>query len=222
MADRYKVAQPVRIVNGTGEVGTPVIITDEDGNVSELPTATEFGQELLAAEDAADAQEILELNVVTYATSFPGSPTTGQRVLRTDRNIEYFYDGTRWLSSQLFLVETRPDTFPMTASGNIRARNPFAGVYDIYVEKVNGPVSQTSADSAANYFVFQLYKEGGSSVTLGTTFSTQNDTNNAWVGKSVTINAVVDSTFTRLTIDAAKTGTSTMYPLLGVQYRLVG
>lgn len=35
-------------------------------------------------------------------TSFPGSPATGQTYFRTDRLLEYAYDGTRWLSTEIY------------------------------------------------------------------------------------------------------------------------
>lgn len=40
-------------------------------------------------------------------TSFPGSKATNDRYWRTDLSMEFYWDGTRWLSTQLFTLEMR-------------------------------------------------------------------------------------------------------------------
>lgn len=47
-------------------------------------------------------------------TAFPGSPATGDHYYRSDLGMEFRYDGTRWLSSQLFSMS--PDLFTAGAA----------------------------------------------------------------------------------------------------------
>lgn len=68
-------------------------------------------------------------------TAFPGTPATGLRYFRTDRGIEYYYDGIRWLSVNQYAhgVEFAGDAVANLVGG---FPNPFGGVYSIYAEKV--------------------------------------------------------------------------------------
>ena len=43
----------------------------------------------------------LQTDSALLGTTFPGSPTEGQKFYRTDHNREYFYTGTKWLSTDL-------------------------------------------------------------------------------------------------------------------------
>lgn len=55
------------------------------------------------------------------ASSFPGSPTSGDRVFRTDLGMEFYYDGTHWLTTQVFdltLENTAPGTSDLVGIGS--------------------------------------------------------------------------------------------------------
>jgi hypothetical protein len=76
----------------------------------------------------------------TSGVAFPGSPTNGQRFLRTDLGIEFRYDGTRWLSMQIFTKEMRwtGSSLSITATSIdiLRAGAPaLQGGSDIYLLK---------------------------------------------------------------------------------------
>lgn len=74
-------------------------------------------------------------------TSFPSSPTTGRRRFRTDLGLEFFFDGTRWLSSELFVAtDSASDglvpfsTTPITGG---RFQNPGLGRgLDAWIESI--------------------------------------------------------------------------------------
>jgi hypothetical protein len=161
---------------------------------------------------------------VSSGTSFPGSPSTDDQFYRTDRNIHYFYDGTRWLSVQQFAVPLIGGALlPHTASTAYWLGNPWGGTYDIYVEQ--GTVTYLSTTTtAANYFVcqFAATNAANSDTNLGSSVSGQGDTQNNWVKKTVTINTVVASSFPLLRMTATETGTSSTYLLPSFIYRLVG
>lgn len=69
--------------------------------------------------------------------AFPASPSAGDRYYRTDRNIEYYYDGARWLSTQLFEMSLVPGR-TLNPNGATQAPKwemalPFGGLYDVFV-----------------------------------------------------------------------------------------
>lgn len=52
-------------------------------------------------------------------TSFPGSPSSGDRYWRTDHGMEFYYDGTRWVSTVLHkLTPWTEVASSLSASGN--------------------------------------------------------------------------------------------------------
>lgn len=160
---------------------------------------------------------------VPSGTGFPGSPSTGDHFYRTDRNIQYYYDGTRWLSTQLFTlpIANQETLLPITATGQAYAGNPWWNEYDIYVLK--GKVSITNtATTAANYFTFQFAKIDGTASNIGGTTTSQGDTQNQLTGHEITINAVSASTVDGFQLGYTETGAASAYILGSLQYRLVG
>lgn len=159
-------------------------------------------------------------------TSFPGSPSSGDRFYRTDRNIEYFYDGTRWLSTQLFTAgypyNVAATTNPLDAS----APHPFRHKgYSIYIEDWQAASVLTNGTTASNYYAFRLstFESTGSVVTsLGSGLSSQNDTQNVWTSRSEAIGAVVASTVEMIYVSLTETGAATAFYSFSYTYRLVG
>lgn len=49
-------------------------------------------------------------------TAMPGSPATNSRIFRTDLGMEFYYNGTRWLSTQLFSAASTGQHFTATAA----------------------------------------------------------------------------------------------------------
>lgn len=157
-------------------------------------------------------------------TSFPGSPATDDRFYRTDRRIEYFYDGTRWLSTQLFTGDTQVQQvdLPRTSSGGgLRCGNPWFNLYDIYMVDA----AFYSNVSTASSWTVDLKKNkdsatGGDSVQLA---AYTNTTNGQWTGSRQAVGAVVtkdwqffETTFTE------NSGTASCYGACAFSYRLVG
>jgi hypothetical protein len=64
--------------------------------------------------------------------AFPAAPATNTRLYRTDRGIEYFYDGTRWLSVQMFELSF-PTANSVSASNNYYLAVPFFGTYSLWL-----------------------------------------------------------------------------------------
>lgn len=212
----------------SGTVGTSNIDDDAVTNakLANMAASTIKARKTASTGDPEDAtiQEVLAL---AAGTSFPGSPATGNRFYRTDRNIEYFYDGTQWLSTQLFVLFPSPETSAtngITAStGSQRVGNPWAGLYDIYVETFQASTILTNGTTGTNYYTLQAQTgDGASTASLGSSTSTQNDTQNARTLHRVTINTVVSSAVETLEVLITESGVATLFLMPTFTYRLVG
>jgi hypothetical protein len=160
---------------------------------------------------------------VPSGTSFPGSPASGDHFYRTDRNIQYFYDGTRWLSTQLhsltlFLSDLAALPATVTGGGAFRGINPFAGLYDIYAVDA---VFAAYFSAAANWTLGLLKIDGNTFTSIATGVVSVGA-----AGESATrtaINAVVASTVGVFQGDLTEnSGSANAFPSIGMTYRLVG
>lgn len=156
-------------------------------------------------------------------SSNPGSPTTNDLFFRTDLGLWIYYDGTRWLSAQLFTQDLRnaDSLLPVTATLNLRAPHPFGGLYGVYVERASITSFPTAA-TAANYFTGQFIAvDGTSNTNLGSTISTQNDTINSWTTKGVSVGVVLSSAYDYFQLGLTETGTASSFILGALTYRLI-
>lgn len=136
---------------------------------------------------------------IPAGTSFPGSPSTDDLFHRTDRDLLYFYDGSQWLTIQLFQIEMKNEqaqTWPTTAGATAMHRGtvPYGGVYSVYLLSWY-PLSQVlTTNNGSNYWTAELFKfnTAGSSTSLGT-FNTSADTAGTAVQKTLAINAALGS-----------------------------
>jgi hypothetical protein len=97
--------------------------------------------------------KITSLNNSGRGTAFPGSPIADQRFWRTDLDMEFYYDGTRWLSTQLFTKEMRWTHTSLSTAATIvdllRAGAPgLQGGTDIWMESLHQKFSIASGGSA--------------------------------------------------------------------------
>lgn len=156
-------------------------------------------------------------------TSFPVTPSTNDRFFRTDRGIEYYYDGTRWLSMQQFRVAMGfgdNPTIPLTATkaATFRFDNPEGGVWSIYVESLHFGTYLTAGSTVWTIATTVL----GVGTSLGST-TTTGDAATTPSNHIVTVNAVFASSVAAFQTDFTKTsGTGNIYPHGTMLYRLVG
>lgn len=176
--------------------------------------------------------EVIEAATVdksTSGTSFPVSPGNGDRFFRTDRGIEYFYDGTRWLSTELHHINIAISDGLMptaaTAAYKHRIGNPFSGDHDLYIEKVKTHAYQLAATTGSNYFSIAVIKArttaDGGDATLAT-HTTQNLAQNDWINQSTNINALAGINTAGFAMSLTETGTQNIYVNAEVTFRLVG
>lgn len=168
-------------------------------------------------------------------TSFPGSPATNQRYFRTDRGIEYYYDGTRWLSTQLFdLTLAIRSAAALSGNGTFNVPvNPKHTINGIWVEGITGAfVPVTVAQSTSNFFTLTctIYTSGNltaTSLTLtGTTDTKTFTVTGPWYEMDVgvtSVTAALSSGPFLFQAFLASTGSPGTYFFAAVmQYRLIG
>lgn len=172
-------------------------------------------------------------NTITIAlasgTSFPGSPATNDRFYRTDLHVQFFYDGTRWLSDgppMVCAVSMQDALNPLGATGaSDRQGNPHYNTYDIYVETFTLNYYLLAASTNTNYITARLQTRSGAggAVSLGAAdISTQNDAQNQALAKSSAINAVVAKTVQWFQTLYTEVGAQTFVVSSSFTYRLVG
>jgi hypothetical protein len=104
---------------------------------------------------------------------FNPASVTGDHTFRIDRGIDYYYDGTRWLSIAEYGVQITP-LFSTTTSGTATAVVPLPSVYAPYFTTITTAVKVDTTNNASNYWqvlVQGLNASQGSSTTLLTYFT---------------------------------------------------
>lgn len=160
-------------------------------------------------------------------TAFPTAPATGDRFRRTDRNLEYSYDGTRWLSAGTYVlpIAMQDSVNPSSAAGlTQRVANPGSLSYDIYVEQFVFNSLNTVATSSANFYWGGLVARPstGSSVTVGSSLSSSGDAQNQWVSHRTQPNTVISSSSPGIEASYTTTGSPQSYLSSVIEYRRVG
>lgn len=159
-------------------------------------------------------------------TSFPGSKATGDRYWRTDLGLEAFWDGTRWLTTQLFREPmqvgnvTMPDTVG-TAWGRMAM---YGTTFDIWL--VNWDISTyvATTNSGTSFWTASLNKYiANDTATAIDSFTTAADTVNTWTKRRRAIGAsVAAATYFGLSVTGGKTSTpGGIYSASALEYRLI-
>jgi hypothetical protein len=178
--------------------------------------------------NANDIVEAIEQRVGLSGSGFPGTPSSGQFFHHTTRRLDYFYNGTRWLTTHLYdtpIVVSPEVTYPLSATGiAFRAAVPHAGVYDLWLEDFQATfyVSAGTALGASHKWVCVLSKE-----PAATTVATINiDSGASDVFRNsgqIAIDALVGTTQFEFQIESTKTGTpGTLRLMPTLTYRMVG
>jgi hypothetical protein len=117
-----------------------------------------FGMDSVA-EISSPAANILKLGTGSLragGTSFPGSPTSDDLFYRSDLNMWFFYDGTRWLSTQVFVVSSSTEanaTSYFIASSTSKNRVMVASMVtpfgtDVWIEAIALGIAISSGGTA--------------------------------------------------------------------------
>jgi hypothetical protein len=144
-----------------------------------------------------DASAITD--VLVTDTSFPGSPATGDRFRRSDINyMIFFYDGTRWLSEQLFTMTVSKDN--ISATTNPVMNSPTIEGLDTWVERVSASFFVNGTNDGSNYWKFIIKKQTGAGGTsaIGAEVSTATHSGSSWLQDEVAID--VAATYATATV----------------------
>lgn len=158
------------------------------------------------------------------APDFPATPILNERVFRTDRGIEYYWDGERWLSTHLYALDlNNSDALnPVSATtlGAWHAANPFANLYDLYLEEA---VFTSYLTSAATWTLSIVTGNGIVSAAVASR-STAGDNATETIAARVTINDTIDSS-AYVAFEASVTkssGSANLYFDCALTFRLIG
>jgi len=91
----------------------------------------------------------IDTKKVTFATSNPGSPATGDVCYRTDLGWWIYYDGTRWLTMHEYSISTFATN--VSAAGDPIAL-PFDGRYAAYYTRANVVTYVATTNDGTNYW----------------------------------------------------------------------
>lgn len=179
-----------------------------------------------ASLDASSKVPVAQIRSLNAGTSFPGSPATNDMFFRTDRGIGYYYDGTRWLSLQLFTLSAQHLSNNPT-SGAVWNQWPLPTSTDVYLVDMVTTTRVLTTNDGSNFWSVRTVKvgtTGGTATQVGTSIVTSADVAGDYVPHTHALGAVV-STATHFWLwgDAIKTGApGNIYVFGAIRYRLVG
>jgi hypothetical protein len=159
--------------------------------------------------NANDVVEAIEQRVGLSGSSFPGSPSTGQFFHHTTRRLDYYYDGTRWLTCTLFTengdVILGQSTDP-TVAGAFAAQTGVEG--GIYVVDFRFSVYVGTTNNGSNYWIITpQYANSAFSLTgIGSAQNTSADAVSTFVEKVISVNAVLSTNARMIQVRLTKNG----------------
>ena len=122
-------------------------------------------------------------------TSMPSSPATGDRFFRTDLGFECYYDGTRWLTTNVFTIND-PRYEELSASFGL-GWNIVNDDYDIYIMGWGAYIGMDTADASNRW---ELEIKSGAMKLDKTTISSALD-GDMWVDETTHVFASPPSYF---------------------------
>lgn len=214
------------------EIDVPSLLWQE-GSAPSTPAATKWRLYFTTAglfykDDAgAVTGPLAAATGVPSGTGFPGGPSDNDLFYRTDRDLLYFYDGTRWLTVTLYdlpIPLTDAATLPISATSACRITAPHAAVYDLWIQDFQTAfqVVGGTALSASHKWVLTLVKSPAET-TIGT-ITIDSGSLNVWRDSGqIAIDALLGTTQFAIAVVATKTGTpGTLFFMPTITYRMVG
>ncbi len=203
----------VRFDGTTGKLGQNSVMTVSDTGIVNIPSGISY--------------RINNIVVADNGTSFPGSPSTGDRFFRTDRILEYYYDGTRWLSTQLFRQSftNSESANPTTTSGSVMGAWPVTqGDNGIWIVSFQTTSLVLTTNDGTKYWNFSIdWRTQANANTVLVTANTSADTATNWYDKTLAVGALLDSTARYVHLLVTKTSTpGSLYVQPCILYRYVG
>jgi hypothetical protein len=156
-------------------------------------------------------------------TSFPVSKATGDRYWRTDLGLEFYWDGTRWVTTTLYFTPGT-DVSNQTTNVGTGRRTAFGAKFDIFIVDFIVSCYTSATNDGSNYWTWNLAKTStaDAQTNLGTVV-TSGDTAATWYPHVTAINAVVvTATHPLIDMNVIKTNApGGVYGNPGFTYRLI-
>lgn len=151
--------------------------------------------------------------------AFPVGPVAGQRFYRTDRKIEYTYDGVRWLSTQLHTLWF-PKVVGAADNTDAPAPVPWLGVYGLWLERFE---ATTYRVGAGEWDVRLDWRTAANVATTLTTLDGAGDPADTWVARGSNVGVVLDANAkVILPFIAEISGAAAFNAFTVLHYRLIG
>lgn len=179
-----------------------------------------FGGDIEVYSPAAKRVLLGDASYARGGTAFPGSPSSGDIYWRTDLGMDFYYDGTRWLSTTLFRADIPERAATnvnwiggITASTTASTRGPVPtpmGGSDIYLVDciLTFDVSGGTALSGSHKWVGTVDKNDAAGVTTTiTTFTINSGATSTYRRTINSINALLGTTYFTWQSSWTKTGT---------------
>lgn len=137
----------------------------------------------LHAKDSAGA--ITDIGVTTgsgtpHGTSFPGGPATYAHFIRDDLAMEFFWNGTRWLSTQLFEIEKNFGN--QSGSQGLVVGTAFGAPNSLWLVDVRWGYNIAGTHNTSNYWTMEFRDCNRASGVQGPVIASDKST-----GSSVTV-----------------------------------
>ena len=169
-------------------------------------------------------------------SSFPGSPSSGDRYWRTDLGMEFYYDGTRWLSTTLYHSHTVQEN--ISAGSSYAAPNITLSTFNwptpaigsgsdvwLVAAEFDFFVNGGTALSGSHSWVTVLGKTiGANTQTTVLTFTANSGASSVWRRDTQAIGALLNNGTTHYAFNLLSTKTGTPGPLFShcdITFRIV-
>lgn len=145
--------------------------------------------------NANDAIEAIQVVLGRTGTSFPGSPATGAKFYRTDLDTLCVFDGTRWLSTQLFDLPMVGQLAEHTATASEAGWSPVPQLTGsgIYIVRYKTTHFVSTTNDGSKYWTMKLQSFDGNTATDLVTNSTISLAANVWTPIVTALTTVVAS-----------------------------
>lgn len=133
--------------------------------------------------NANDIIEALETHAGLSGTAFPASPATGARFRRTDRNLDYYYDGTRWLTTEIFTMRFASDVvLPSSVAYSLRGIPRVTD--EMWLLELRGSARVQTTNDATNHWSITVQKiDGVTATNICNSFTTDGGGASTWFGQ---------------------------------------
>ena len=202
---------------GGGSVATDTI-WDAAGDLA-VGTGPNTGAKLTLGAAGGAVSRVNGAVAWNSGTSFP-TAATGDRYWRTDLSEEYYYDGTRWLSttvSRLALGTFQNISTSATVDMSVEAADG-----DVWLIAMYASMYTVTTLDGSKYWNLELFKyDAGSGTSLGSVTNVSGAAN-TYIRKKLSIGALLGTGMDNLNLSLSKTSTpGNFYGGAHVTYRTV-